>query len=468
MLNLQLKNSFICLFFLLSFFGHAQNLRLQKGTVTDSVPIPGTDLLHYAIYLPEAYTAEKKWPVIFVFDTEKRNREAVEAFTAAPGGRQYIIVGGNSVKNTSYEANFYLAKRLFDIVLEKFPVDPKRIYTAGFSAGGRLATAIGAISKDVDGVIACGAALPGNEKYMPRKNDFLFVGLVGDEDGSYREMKGTVSSFNGKKFHADLLVYEGASHYPPAEYVDKALRTLTVKSIAKGALPGSERKIDSLYLKDMDFNRKQEKEGRVFYAFEDLKQLTTNYSSYKDKDGFKQRRKEIRKNNEFRKQRNDSYGISELENYYMVDYLTFLGEDISAGNIGQLPSWEEEIIALEKLEKGKNQAKAKMARRLKNMLKSVVLETIPSLDEEKDIDKLLFVNAFVVLLDPEQEEAYFNILKYSVEKSEYGMALFYLEKLLQTGFKDVKKLNEDEDISLLRIQPEYNDILRDYGLKALY
>ncbi|MGS2739150.1 acetylxylan esterase [Sinomicrobium sp. M5D2P17] len=440
---------------------------MSKGVITDAVPVPGSELINYAIYLPENYTTEKKWPVIFVFDIEGKGKKGLETFTAAPAGKNFILVGANNVQNTSYEENFYIAKRLFEVVLKTFPVDSKRIYTSGYGGGGRLATAIAAISGDVDGVIACGAALPGNKNYEPQKNNFLFIGLVGDEDGNFREMQSTVSILNRKKFQADLLVYDGSSYYPPADYMDKAIRTLTIKAIAKGAVPGGEKMVDSLFRADLDFNRKTERIGQALYAFEDVDQLMSNYSNYVEKDVFRERKKEIRKNRQFRKQRNDNYGITEEESYYMTDYLTFLSDDLSNGNVGQLPSWEEEMLSLEKMEKEDNAARAKMAKRLKNMLKAVMKETIPALDSTKT-DRLLFANAFMVLLDPKQQDAYLEVLRYSVKKSEYGMALFYLEQLLNQGFKDVGKLNSIEDIALLRILPEYNDILEEHDLKTLY
>lgn len=467
MRNLLILNSCMMLLFLCAFSGKAQDLHLSKGVITDAVPVPGSELINYAIYLPGDYTVDKKWPVIFVFDIEGKGKKGLENFTAAPGGENFILIGANNVQNISYEENFYIAKRLFEVVLKNFPVDSKRIYTAGYGGGGRLATAIAAISGDVDGVIACGAALPGNKNYQPQKNNFLFIGLVGDEDGNFREMQSTVNLLNRKKFQADLLVYDGSSYYPPADYMEKALRTLMIKAIAKGAVDGGEKLVDSLFEADLDFNRKTERKGRALYAFEDVDLLMGNYSRYKEKDIFRERKKEIRKNRQFRKQRSNNYGIAEEESYFMTDYLTFLSQDLSNGSIGQLPSWEEEMLSLEKLEKGDNPARAKMARRLKNMLKAVMKETIPTLDST-NTDQLLFANAFMVLLDPAQEEAYLEVLRYSVEKSEYGMALFYLEQLLNRGFKDVDKLNNMEDLALLRILPEYNDILEEHGLKTLY
>lgn len=463
-----MKYRLILLFFILSFSGYAQDLRLQKGMITDSVPIPGTDHMNYAIYLPEDYNPDREWPVIFVFDIKGKGKRALEAFAAAPGTGDFILVGSNNVQNTSYEANFYIAKKLFSVVLKNFATDSRRIYTSGFSGGARLATAIATISDDVKGVIACGAALPGNGKYMPQKNSFLFVGLTGDEEGNYQEMKNTVNILKDKKFRADLLVYDGASYYPPAEYMDKAVRTLTLKGITEGTLPGGKKVIDSLFKADMEFNKSRERKGRALYAFNDIEQLMDNYDGYVDKKLFRERRREIRKTPIFRKQRSDSYGISEMESNYITDYLTFLSEDMTSGNMAQLPSWEEEMRALGKLEKGTNKAQAKMAKRLKNMLTEITRETIPTLDREKDTDRLLFANAFLVLLDPGAEDAYLEVLRYSVKKSEYGMALFYLEQLLQNGFKDVKRLNADEDLALLRILPEYSDILEENGLKSLY
>lgn len=446
---------------------NAQHADLPRGVITDSVPIAESEGYNYALYLPENYTTARKWPVVFVFDIEGKGEKALEVFRQAPGSRNFILIGANNVENTTYESNFYTAKRLFDAVLDKFSIDRARIYLAGFGGGGRLATAIASISRDVDGVIACGAALPGNRNYQPEKNDFIFIGMVGDEDGNYREMTGTVNSLKSKKFESGLLVYEGDSFYPPGESIDKALRMLILKSIARGAVPEGTQIVDSLLKVDMDFNRMTERRGRSLFAFEDVEQLKEDYGNYVDKNVFRERKKEIRKTGQFRKQRNDNYGVEEEESYMLSDYLSFLSADLSKGDIAQLPAWEEEIKKLEKMEKGDNLARQKMASRTKNLLKSGIREVIPALDTT-NTDQMLFANAFMVLLNPDHEDAYLEVLRYSVKKGEYGMALFYLEQLLKQGFRDVARLNAMDDIALLRILPEYSDILEENGLKTLY
>ncbi|RAV27723.1 dienelactone hydrolase family protein [Sinomicrobium soli] len=464
MLKYTLKYGLVALCLTVSLHIFSQDLHLRKGTVNDSVAVPGTELLSYSVYLPDDYSTAKKWPLFFVFDLEGGSTGAINALLEAPGAGQAILIAPDQLTEESYEANFYVAKKLFDLVFRSFSVDKGRIYTAGFGEGGRLATAVAVLSDDVDGVLAVGGAIPGHSSYVPVKNDFVFVGMAGDESTYYREMQGTISLLESRKFQARMVVYDGNGHYPDARYTDRALRILTLQSMAKGAVPSVLK--DSLFEADMVYNKWLEGQGRALNAFDELGSMREHYPEDRFKDVLKERKKTLRKNDTFRKQRRDSYGIEEEETFYMEDYISFLSADILTGDTGQLPSWEGELNALDKPGKEGNIPRRKMARRIRNMLEAAIEATIAK-GELKD-NQLLFANAFLVLLDPEAEDACLEVIRYSTKNSEYGMALFYLEQLLKNGFTDVARLNAMEDIALLRILPEYSDILEENGLKTLY
>ncbi|WP_461533376.1 hypothetical protein [Sinomicrobium sp.] len=464
MLKYLLKYGFAVLWFIAPVCSFSQDTHLQKGVINDSISIPGTDLLSYSVYLPGSYDTAEKWPVFFVFDPEGGSAKAIAALTEAPGAKQVIVVAPDQLSKESYEANFYLIKKLFDLVLQNFAIDKQRIYTAGFGEGGRLATAVAALSTDVDGVLAVGGALPEQGAYIPVKNNFVFVGMGGDESLYYRQMKSSIDVLKSRKFEAQMVTYDGDSHYPPVPYTDRALRVLTLQSMGKGLVPTTLK--DSLFAADMSFNRWLEGQGRALDAFDEVGNMKDHYTEDRFEEVWKERKKALRKSPLFRKQRGDSYGIEEEETLYLEDYISFLSADMLKGDTGQLPSWEEELKVLDQRAEGDNMPKSKMVKRIRKVLQASVKATIS--DRKLKDDQLLFANAFLVLLDPKAEEATLEVIRYSTKKSEYGMALFYLEQLLKNGFTDIARLNAMDDIALLRILPEYSDILEENGLKTIY
>jgi poly(3-hydroxybutyrate) depolymerase len=85
--------------------------------------------------------------------------------------------------------NFTAAAAMLQDVEERFTVDQRRIYVAGFSGGSRFAMAFAIKEKRISGVIGCGAGLPNDRNYLPSGNsDFLYYGLAGNRDMNYLEM----------------------------------------------------------------------------------------------------------------------------------------------------------------------------------------------------------------------------------------------------------------------------------------
>ncbi len=71
----------------------AQNsVELPIGKAIEKVDCTGAPGFSYALYLPSAYTSEKNWPVLFIFDADARGTAPLELFKTAAGKYGYIIV----------------------------------------------------------------------------------------------------------------------------------------------------------------------------------------------------------------------------------------------------------------------------------------------------------------------------------------------------------------------------------------
>jgi len=178
---------FLSILFILN-LSFSQTIEYEKGKVIDSVQVAGTTDQSFQLYLPKTYDSKESSAIIFIFDPAARGNIGLLPFTQASERFNYILVCSNNSKNGSYDYNFDVANRLFEYVFSRFKIDPKQIYTAGFSGGSRLATTIAALTNSVQGVIGCGAGFMTNIQEIENRNSFSYVGLVGDEDMNYQEM----------------------------------------------------------------------------------------------------------------------------------------------------------------------------------------------------------------------------------------------------------------------------------------
>src|SRR5438128_767224 len=71
---------------------------------------------------------------------------------------------------------------------ERLMIDPRRVYTAGFSGGGRVATSVAlSLGDAIAGVVACGGGFPSS--VTPSKTvTFALFATAGTDDFNYPEM----------------------------------------------------------------------------------------------------------------------------------------------------------------------------------------------------------------------------------------------------------------------------------------
>lgn len=446
----------------------AQEIRLLKGRINDSINIDAEGKETYAVYLPKEFDLNTKWPVIYVFDPAARAAVSMAPFIEGAEKYGFVVVGSNSIKNGGYQENLDKVGRLFEAVAFSIPVDEKLTFVSGFSGGSRLATSIAVIAKEIKGVIACGAAYALTPPYAPIENTFLYVGVVGDEDFNYAEMRNGLTYLKSRKFDADLLVFEGGHQWPPSEYLTKAIRTLKLKTMTRGLLPKNEQEIKEFYKSDLEFGEKLKSSNKLLWAYDDLENMIKNYRFYVETDSLKDISKILKKDPIYRAQQKEEARVADAEALYVEDYMTFLPEDAAKGDLEALGFWEAEILKLNDIEKSPKVADQKMVKRIKGLLGVYTYELGASYTEKEQLSNLLFLSIFQTLLYPERSQPYLNTIRYSAMQSYYDMALYYLEELLKTGYKDVEALQKLEDIALLRIMPEYSDLLKKYELETRY
>ena len=137
------------------------------GVLIDRVPLIANPEESYALYLPSGYSPDRPAPILYGFDPCARGRVPVERFQAAAERYGWIVVGSNASRNGIAVGD--IIGRLWGDTHARIAIDPRRVYTTGFSGGARVASGMGLRSRDqVAGVIAFGAGLPSAVRGCPK------------------------------------------------------------------------------------------------------------------------------------------------------------------------------------------------------------------------------------------------------------------------------------------------------------
>ena len=160
-----------------------------KGEVIENIICKGDASQSYAMYLPQNYSTEKTYPVVYAFDAHGTGKLPVSKYKDLAEQYGYILIGSNNSKNgNAWEESEGIAEKLFADVQNRLSINTQRIYLLGFSGGARVANGITITNGAIEGVICCGAAAPGTNSKNPR-NNYTWLGIAGTEDFNYTEMR---------------------------------------------------------------------------------------------------------------------------------------------------------------------------------------------------------------------------------------------------------------------------------------
>ena len=171
----------------LFFFNYtfSQELTLKKGVVIDSISVDDAAKESFSLYLPTKFKNEGEWPIVLVFETQGKGRQAMAMFREAAEKENYILASSNNVSDSlSISNNVLIAGRMLDKLNTVLPINKNRIYTGGFSNGGAIANLMPIFYKEIKGVVSSTSFIE-NLEFLSVKNPFHFIGIIGKEDYNY-------------------------------------------------------------------------------------------------------------------------------------------------------------------------------------------------------------------------------------------------------------------------------------------
>lgn len=465
-----MKQLLLCVALAISFITTAQQMVLKKGIVIDSIKVNDSLPESFSLYLPQKFEMSKKWPVLFVFDTEGTSKRALGMFISAAEEHGYVVAASNNLSDSlSISKNLAIASRMFNSVSTLLPIERNRSYTAGFSGGARLASVVPTFFKSIRGVISCGSPVA-NTEILSSKNSFHFIGIVGDKDFNYLDMLSLEKILNRLKFPNQLLVFDGKHEWPTSEYLSKALEFFTLAAIAKGDAVSDSSFVEKTYVSNLGQVSSLISANKYLLADHRIDQMIRIYRGHKNIDSLKATKKTLRRSKGYRASHRTQNAAIFKENLIKDDYDYYLEEDVITYNYNNLGWWNFKMEELDKYGKSPDVFQQQMGERLRSYLNALIEDTIDLTQSMTmvDTEALNFLWMLKTITAHKEYKNYLSIISYNAKVDDSGTALFYLEELLRQGYTDKNSLYSLDHTSLLRITPEFNEIIERYLKNARY
>ncbi|SMG51475.1 alpha/beta hydrolase [Arenibacter troitsensis] len=465
-----MKKIILFLFLGAGLWGNSQQMTLKKGIVIDSIPVKDSISESYSLFLPTSFEMDRNWPILLVFDMEGKGKRAVRMFQEAAEKQGYILAAPNNVNDSlSTSQNILVTGRMFNDIIRLLPIHKNRSYSAGFDSGARFASVLPIFVKAIAGVISCGAVYP-NMDILNTNNLFQFIGIVGKEDYAYPEMLAGKSLMGRLKFPNHLLVFNGGHEWPNSQYLEKALEIFNLSAMAKGQLEKDEVYINETYAQNLEEIDRLIRSNKLIQADNVLDEVIAVYRVLKDSDSLKRIKRELNKNKLFKTMTRNENNTLMKESFIKEDYVYYLEEDLATYNYNNLGWWIYQMGELKKYDNSKIEAEREMGKRLLGYVNALIEDNLDIVNSGSQVDQevLSLLWMLKTITEPADYSYYLKIIANSAQMEDYGTSLFYLEELLKKGYTDKAELYSLENTALLRITPEFNEIVAKYLKDARY
>jgi len=448
----------------------AQEYRITKGGITDSLPIPSKAGESYVLYTPSNYSPEKNWPIVFVFDPKGRGVTTANLFRTAAENQNYLIASSNiDLKSKPIDSIINTASAMMNTVLTSFPIDSEMVYTAGMGEGAQVSSALALIYKEMAGVMAIGNSFV-NPEYLDKKNPYMFIGIAGNKDYMVYQMENYLKFYDDLDFSTEVYYFDGKEdEWPAPAVIANAMTGFTLEAIRNGKRENNQEFIRELYEEEIAYSESLRRTRNYFAAFEKLDKMEEKYEDFGFDDDIDDRMKALRKTDGFKSQRRDFRAATSFEKQQQAEYEYLLIDDIMTLNFQNIGWWAYQVDELEKLKENSDKAKANMAFRLLGYLDFVTKKEFNNIiNSRASIDSKIFISVLRTAISKEDPEAYLKIISLAALDGDSETALLYLEDLLKTGYSDMDSLYNIDGALGLQFSPEYNRIVKEYLGKSKF
>jgi tetratricopeptide (TPR) repeat protein len=466
-------NSYLALALLLAAPQGPPAADLQRGKIVEKVQCAANPAASYALYLPAGYTADRAWPILYLFDPRSRGPLAAERFRAGAETHGYILASSNSsLSDGPMEPNLQSLRAMWADTHARFRIDDRRVYGAGFSGTVRFCCSMArAVPGIFAGIIGAGAGFPFDRP--PQQGDgFVFFGTVGDKDFNYYEMMDLEPRLRAAGIVHHLEIFDGVHQWPPEPLATQALDWMELAAMKTGTRPQDSALVDRLWNAALARARAAEAAGDLVQAWRAWSAAGADFAGLRaaaDTAEAERKAAELAANPTLQRELRERAARLKRDK----QFLETAPEILRAVNPSGEPVPLGQVIAALKIHELRKKAQSApepderlAAQRVLNTLGVQTSYYLPQkfLGERK-YDQAIFVLSIAAEIDPESAAVWYNRAAAYARRGDPKKALADLRHAVETGWKDAAALEKDEDFAGLRENAEFRKVVAE--LKVL-
>lgn len=199
----------------------------------------------YSLFLPDGYSAAKRWPVLIILDARGRGEAILRLAVDGARARGWVVISSyQSRSDTDENITLRALQALLRETGQRYAYDPKRIYLAGFSGTAKtLWTQVDPLRNVIAGIIGCGGGRP-PELGALRQAPPAFFGIAGTQDFNYQEMRDLDQDLARISATRRLEIFEGPHSWPDAGIFANAIAWFDLMAMRDGRMPRDDAWID--------------------------------------------------------------------------------------------------------------------------------------------------------------------------------------------------------------------------------
>jgi dienelactone hydrolase len=445
---------------LLGSAGTARAADFARGVLIERVPVAANPEESYALYLPTTYSPDRPAPILYAFDPRARGRVPVERFQAAAERYGWVVAGSNASRNGIAVGD--IIGRLWGDTQARLAIDPRRVYTTGFSGGARIASGMGLASRDqVAGVVAFGAGLPSGGR-VPKGVSVLFFGGAGLDDFNLPEMRQLAADLDAAAIPNRLETWDGGHEWAPADLCTLALEWLELGAMRNGARAKDAGLVEQWARRDEGRARQQESAGAAVEAARAFDSLAADFRGLRDTAAYAASAARLRGTRAYKDalkaQRDDDYRQSHLSGELGAAIRSLSGD--ADGPATARASLRSAIADLRRAaDKPDGGREAHVARRVLGGAWVQALEASNALRATREYRRAADALAVAGEVRPLAAGQLYELARLRALSGDSRQALQALTRAVDGGFADASALQTEPDLERLRRSPEFAALL---------
>ena len=436
---------------------------LAPGTIAPKVVCRERAEQSYALYLPSSYTANKRWPIVYVFEPAARGMVPTQLMKDAAEQYGYIVATSNNSQNGPWKLADDAAAAMWDDTHARLAIDDRRVYAAGFSGGARVGSRFAQICKCAHGVLLNGAGFsldgpPTREVVFPV---FMTAGLV---DFNYSEMVKLEPQLATLGFPHFLRRFDGAHEWAPATIWSEALAWMSLQAMKDKRLARDEALVTAELQRFTAQAQTVEQAGNPYFAAQAYRQTAATFDGLTDVSALQEHAAALEKNPAYRTaERHEREDLALQASFENEIYRITSGLRDPTSDRPQLRGQAHRLISdlRTRAAHEKKEAQRRVLERARRGVFTSLMEAGEPLIDEKNLALAEIYLGLAVTARPEVPWAHVLLAQCLLKMGRRKDALLSLQRAKDAGLKP-------QDLADLEARiPEFAALASDAGLQKM-